>query len=54
MPDPFNVNASAPIVIPPWISRAAPPVTEIPPAVVPAAVAFWMFNTPALTVVAPV
>lgn len=54
IPVPFSVNASAPTEIPPWICNAAPPVTDTPPAVVPVAVAFCMFNTPALTVVKPV
>ena len=54
IPVPFKVNASAPTEIPPCSSSAAPVETVTPPAVVPVAVAFWRFNTPAETVVAPV
>ena len=54
IPVPFKVRASAPTVIPPWISKAAPEVTLVPAAVVPKAVACWMFKMPALTVVSPV
>ena len=39
IPVPFNVRASTPTEILPWISRAAPLVTEVPAAVVPRAVA---------------
>jgi hypothetical protein len=37
IPSPFNINASAPIVIAPVNSNAAPLSTVIPPAVVPKA-----------------
>ena len=39
IPVPFKVKASAPTAIPPWISKAAPLVTEVLAAVVPSAVA---------------
>ena len=54
IPDPFNVKASAPIVIPPDNSNAAPAETVTPPAVVPRAVLFDALNTPPATVVSPV
>ena len=53
-PVPLSVIPSAIAVKPPWTSNAAPAVTEVVPAVVPSAVLFWMFTTPALMVVAPV
>ena len=53
-PVPLRVSASAPTVMPPWICSAAPLATEVPPAIVPSAVSFWMLSTPADTVVAPV
>ncbi len=54
IPSPFNVNASAPIVIPPDNSNAAPCATVTPPAVVPRAVLLDALNAPADIVVAPV
>ena len=54
IPVPFNVNASAPIVIPPDNCNAAPLATVVPPAIVPRAVLFDANNTPAEIVVAPV
>ena len=54
IPVPLSVRASAPTVMVFWIWSAAPPVTVVPAAVVPSAVAFWMFKTPAVTVVRPV
>ncbi len=54
-PVPVSERASAPTVMSPWSCRAAPVAdTVVPPAVVPSALLFWMFNAPALIVVAPV
>ena len=54
MPVLFKVSASAPMVIPPLSSRAAPEATVVPAAVVPNAVAFDARMIPALMVVRPV
>ena len=54
IPVPFNVNASAPIVIPPDNCNAAPSATVVPDAVVPRAVSFAAVKTPAEIIVAPV
>ena len=54
IPVPFKVSASAPIVMPPCNSNAAPFATVTPPAAVPAAVAFCKLSTPAFTFTAPV
>jgi len=53
-PSLLSVNASAPTVIPPCSSNAAPEATLTPPVVVPKALAFCMFTTPELIDVAPV
>ena len=53
MPVPASDSASAPTVMPFWISRAAPLETVVPAAVVPSAVLFWMLRAPEVTVVAP-
>ena len=53
-PKPFNVSASAPTAIPPVNSKAAPLVTDMPPATVPAPVALLSRTAPLLIVVAPV
>ena len=53
-PLPLSVNASAPTAMLPCICKAAPLLTVVPAAVVPSPVAFWIFKTPALIVVAPV
>ena len=54
IPEPWRVRASAAVVMPPWISSAAPEVTLVPAVVPPRALALRMFNTPAVTEVAPV
>ncbi len=54
IPVPYNVNASAPIVIPPDSSKAAQSATVVPEAVVPSAEEFEALNTPADIVVVPV
>jgi len=54
IPSPFNVNASAPIVIAPDNSNAAPLSTVVPDAVVPRAVSLAALSAPAETVVRPV
>jgi len=54
IPVPFNVKASAPIVIGPDNSNAAPSATVVPDAVVPREVALVALNAPAETVVRPV
>ena len=53
-PVPLRDKASAPTVMLFWSCSVVPLVMLLPEAVVPRAVAFWMFNTPALTVVVPV
>lgn len=54
-PVPVSERASAPTVMFPSRCRAAPVAdTVVPPAVVPSALACWMFKAPALIVVAPV
>ena len=53
-PSEFSVSASAPTVMLPCSSSAAPAATVTPPAVVPVPCAFCTFSTPALTLVAPV
>ena len=54
MPVPVRLRASAPIVIPPESSKAAPLDTVTPPAVVPSAVLLEARKAPALMAVAPV
>jgi hypothetical protein len=54
IPLPLSDNASAPTAIPPCNSSAAPLLTVVPPAVVPRALVWLIFRTPALIVVAPV
>ena len=54
IPSLFNVKASAPIVMSPDNSNAAPLATDVPDAVVPSAVLFVALNTPAEIVVRPV
>ena len=50
----FKVSASAPMVIPPESSNAAPDATVTPPAIVPKAVLLLARMTPAEMVVEPV
>ena len=51
---PLKLSASAPTSIPPLNSKAAPLVTDIPPATVPAPVALLSRTAPLLIVIAPV
>ncbi len=53
IPLPLTVSVSAPTVIPPCSSKAAPLATVTPPAMVPVPCAFWTFKTPTSTAVAP-
>ena len=53
MPPPLKVSGSARVVIPPWISRAAPEVIVVFPATVPRAPAEAILRTPAVMLVVP-
>ena len=53
-PVPDKLSASAPTVMPPLNSRAAPADTVVPLAIVPSAVLFEALNTPSLIKVEPV
>ena len=52
-PVPLMLSASLTVVIPPCNCKVAPLATVVPDAIVPSALAFWIFRIPEVTLVAP-